>query len=195
MSQDLEGFRARFNRLSDAKIFNGWVHKSTPQGITVLGDPDLPLAIDDKFMFEIVTKQQRISFTGNLRGIGVGLYDFSIVSAPSAVPCNEPFRIVGKGVQVSLVKEDDVIETEVIDLAPDGLGLKTLAPLDRGLILRANIETPAGPISCDAEVCYCRKTRSSSESYRVGIKIALDDRVSRGRWVRTLNSNASPAAA
>lgn len=201
--------RARFQRLQDAKLFNGWVNALNSKGVIVSVAEGIGLSPGEQFRFEVFGTRAVAVFEAQLEILSGSLAAFVLSSSVRTMSSTEEMRVRTRDVSAKLflaplplegsgIPEVDLLGTatsehpiaagDIVDISLRGLGLLSEKPLAKGERLRMEIETPWGRCEGFGEVRYCKADRSR---FRVGIEITEMDRLNRGVFERLFNRTAA----
>ncbi len=199
---DFIGTRVRFQRLSDAQLFNGWVDDFRG---SILAVQTVESLVDDagaKFSFEAfglgvtavfeaklaLVAHSRVPVTDGALALasseGWTTIHFKVEGSLRCVSSDESFRIRVNDMSANLVTPSGEEEVKLIDVGPVGFGALTSQPYEPGTILGFYLQTPAGRVVGQAEVRYCRAGDSDAGTYRVGFQLARMPRLDGPRWER-----------
>lgn len=182
--------RVRMQRLSDAKLFNGWVLVFDDMHlVTKLRDP-LPLSAQDMFLVEIHGMERNAQFKGILAELNDSVVTIAIPEPIRYHAARENGRFFVdelKGtVQMGTVKAPITVE----DLSRGGVGARTSLQLPRGEIQKFSIESLDGDIQFEAEVRYCKPVPGAEGQFRVGLAIRSMDRLATARYMKYFQNAA-----
>jgi hypothetical protein len=194
--------RARFQRISDAKLFNGWVNTlSTKTTIVSVNEP-IRAQPGQIFRFEVYGKGAIAVFEARLEIASGTLIAFGICSQIRAMPSKEDMRQRTQNLTALLYRAPDpevldsrpdnrpldisataqpITEAQVVDVSTRGVGILSTFEFDRGEMLRLVINTQWGPADCLVEVRYCKP---EGERFRIGLLVQSMDRLSQGIYTR-----------
>lgn len=187
-SSQFNNMRARFQRHSDARIFNGWVQSHAPSRVVVQATGTASMSLGEQFHFEIHGIDEVALFSAELQALEGALCEFNVTSPVKRLPRVEDTRLKVRDMlaycrpaqgpePVPLPKERS--ECAVIDLSSSGLALLHPEELEKGSAVDVEVVTPVGGVLLQAEVRYCRK---EDKGFRVGLRITAIDRLNRGRY-------------
>jgi RNase P/RNase MRP subunit p29 len=193
--------RVRFQRIKDAKLFNGWVRSLSSRNAVIGTATAVSVVPGESFRFEVFGTGARAVFEGRLEVVSGTNLGFAVTTPVRALPSNEEMRVKTPNLPATVfvtVKpaEDDSgpsdletltedvsaargIEGQVVDLSANGLGLVTSALFPKGTWLRIQIDTPWGKTDCIGEVRYCKPMGAM---FRLGLRIHAMDRLNRSRF-------------
>jgi hypothetical protein len=212
-SKDFVARRARFQRVSDAKIFHGWVRDFVGQSLVIATSTESAMRIGDCFLVEITGNgvlarlQAKLAAFGDIRmaesteetlggtqaklvTVSTTDVEFRVVGQPAFVETNEQQRILAWGVTALIRRIGGAsIEAKVVDLSLDGIGLTVREKFEKDEPVELDITTPYGQVTATAHVRYCRMPKNSFE-YRLGLRFDDMGRLDRPRWTRLLEGAA-----
>jgi hypothetical protein len=212
-AQDFVGTRARFQRLSDAKLFAGWIEDFFGNNVVISTNTNHSVQIGDEFRFEGFGNHIAVVFVARLEAVGkLDLAKESVVTAVEGTNARivEAKRVrlelqVSSPVRFSASKENlrmlvsDVftvlnegerqIEAVVIDVAKQGIGLVSKSNVKPKEYVSVRMETRLGAIEAKGNVRYCTIDKDRVGFYRIGIMFTDMDRVNRPRWDRFISQS------
>lgn len=202
------GTRVRFQRMSDCRLFHGWVQELDNDMLVVRTSPDVAVMDGDSFRFEINGPDQVLMFTGQLVGgshlelmrmsvnqsirevrnkilsAGDLEFEFLITTAIATRSAQEEPRFAVQSAQGQFTYEGGSAEVILLDASLGGLGLRTDQNIPKGTVGLVRIETPHGAVTLKAIVQYCRSEGGGGahDTFRLGMKIEEIDRLGQARW-------------
>jgi hypothetical protein len=192
---DEKGFintRARFQRMTDAKFFAGWVKDFSMSSIHVSLAYDANLEPGQQFMFEVHGHSVAAVFPAELSVVSGDDLVFSIPQPLRLVTPNEEARVYVRDVTGILKGETMEVDVLVVDVSKKGAGVLAPMPLAAGERITLELDTLQGPVICCGEVRYCRPDSREWGQFRAGILLDDMGRIERARWARLVGFN--PAA-
>lgn len=190
---DEKGFintRARFQRISDAKFFAGWVRDFNISSIIVALSTDAELCPGDRFMFEVHGHHAGASFPAELMVVSGEEYLFSIPQQLRLTTPREEARVFVN--EIAGIIQGDLVEVDilVIDVSQKGAGVLAPTPLTVGEKVMLSVETEQGSVQCAGEVRYCRADKAWGQ-YRAGLLLDDMGRVERAKWAKLVGGSAA----
>lgn len=207
--KQFSGSRARFQRLRDAAIFNGWVESFDGKHISVNAATDRAVLAGDVAQFELVGFGAKAIFQAQLTDVAVSsvnadcdvqtlagmsflhiksatLY-FDVVGTVRVIPSDEPARLKSAGVSMRLLLPGGTIsQAKIIDLSLEGVGIVSEVTLEPKSSVRFVIESHLGPVCGIGEVRYCRPDPMTTGYLRIGIRMGDLGRLDGQRWQRVI---------
>lgn len=204
------GTRVRLQRYRDAKLFHGWIDAFGEASLDVSTTTSSPVEIGDQFHVEAFGHGVSSTFTaqidsmrpfdmmhgGHIRMIGdsgVRLIDAKRATARLGVTsvirfsgAKEAVRVRVEDLPATISRDDEEFLVQVIDIAPEGMGLLTSHVLEPGAHVDIKMSTPFGDIAGNCVIRYCRRTSEKDDEIRSGIQFASIDRINDQRWRRFL---------
>lgn len=181
--------RCRIHRLSDAKIFNGWIdHLDSYRCHVKLVGRQAPIAKADKFHIEIFGSGRKASFTGVVATALSSLIQFDICSGFKFDKANENVRVCIANVYGKLFHNGERMEIEVVDVSENGLGVIAPEPVTSGSQVKVELRAGGCSIAVAAEVRYCRKNSPGEGQNRIGLLIKEGSRIDRARLSHIINN-------
>lgn len=184
-STHFAGTRARFQRVTDARIYNGWTVEFTEYFVILNTESAVAIEKGDEFHIEIMGKNHRAICRAVLIETAAQKLTFRVVGAPQTTKAHEGVRLVAKNIGAKLKFEDTEAEADVLDIAPSGVGLNLPFRVSRGDLCKVVLTTQTGEIDFEGEVRYCRALEDTDpEQFRVGVQFKDIDRIQRARWLQ-----------
>ncbi len=206
-AKDFVGTRARFQRLSDAKIFNGWVDQFYGNTVIVTTSADAPVELGDEFRVEGFGNQISVVFNAKLSsadGVTSLLHAAAAVDGSSArmleplkstlkmvvtspvrySASQESVRYQVEGMFTGIAVNGEVISAFTVDVAPNGIGAVCKTEIEPGSATTIAIQTGLGPVKAEAVVRYCRAEKDREGYFRIGLMFTNMGRIERPRWER-----------
>lgn len=183
------GTRARFQRLSDAKFFAGWVRDFSASAIIVTLSSGAPMEPGDEFVFEVHGRSSHASFPAVLSMVSADEFLFNIPQPMRLLTTTEEARVYVQDMAGVLRGDCLELDVVVIDVSRHGAGLLAPIELRAGERVTIQVDTPNGVVSCHGEVRYCRPSRKHYGHFRAGL--LLDDmaRIEKARWLNLVDQS------
>jgi hypothetical protein len=118
----------------------------------------------------------------------------AVFSLPSLIRIDPPLEVARKvpGVPVTCTcrtsGDDTGCPAEVIDIAPEGIGLRVEKSFKAEERVDITVQTPSGPVFIGGTVIYCYREEGSETSFRLGLKFNRLLRVDKARWTQLLSA-------
>lgn len=213
-AKDFVGTRCRFQRLRDAKIFNGWITGYFGQMVEVTTSTDSAVQIGDEFRFEGYGNQISAVFHATLDEVGTLDVDSAakvmaiegsttqIIEARQVVfrmvvsgvvrfsTSKEPMRMRVPNLYAELEREGVLWKGFCVDVSEKGAGMIFRTPVEPETDAILRLHTIFGIVECDAQTRYCRLDTEYEGQYRVGLRLGVMGRLDRPRWERFLKEGA-----
>ncbi|MBX3113129.1 MAG: PilZ domain-containing protein [Fimbriimonadaceae bacterium] len=205
------GTRARFQRLRDAKFFNGWIEDFSGNRLSISTHNQHAVELGDEFRFEGFGHHISVVFNARLDHIGqldLGAagamvsqiegsnvqvieacrttFDFTVTSPIRFAASNESVRMQMPEIYTTIDFEGRTIETFTIDVGPQGIGVILREPLPHHAMVDVTVETRLGAVNAAGCVRYCRKDPDRAGMMRCGIMFTDLGRMEKPRWERFL---------
>lgn len=187
------GSRVRVQRVSDARLFSGWVDTAAGHLVHLALSQTDDLKVGDPIFCEAHTFSARVNFRAAVERIQpMGDTSRFVIRLSSGITVaagaeNPRFRVPSTALRVDL--ESGPMEGRILDISVTGIGANLDRGLDRGSKVRGEITTIYGPVEAEFEVRYCRPL-SDSDEHRAGLQIVSMDRDSASTWVRYVRAVA-----
>ncbi|MBL8086772.1 MAG: PilZ domain-containing protein [Chthonomonas sp.] len=179
------GTRARCQRIEDARLLRGWVVEFDQQLIVLRFDADRQLAVGERVAFELQGSSNNVFAIGEVESLEDDLVRFKLTSNLRLTSPTESVRFQATrfGIFCDLTHGDQKYDMDVQDISSSGVGLVGLLNIERGTVVDIAVHSAHGTVTGKGEVRYC-KPEDSHGRFRLGIKLHIEDRISRGRWLR-----------
>lgn len=187
------GSRVRVQRVSDARLFSGWVDTAAGHLVHLALSQNDDLKVGDAIFCEAHTFSARVNFRANVERIQpMGETSRFVIRLCSGITVaagaeNPRFRVPSTLLKIE--QENGPLEGRILDISVTGIGTNLDAGLDRGSKVRGQIATMYGTVEAEFEVRYCRPL-SESDEFRAGLQITSMDRDSASTWVRYVRAVA-----
>lgn len=201
---DFIGTRVRFQRLTDARLFNGWLDDFRGTMLSVQTVEDLTDDVGARFSFEafglgvtavfeaklalVAQKPARAPEVEGALAIchapGWTTLHFRLEGSLRCVTSDESFRIRVQEMAATLVTPHGEEQVRLIDVGPKGFGAVTSQPYEPGSLVGFVVQTATGRIVGQAEIRYCRESSGQDGPYRIGVLLTRMPRLDGPRWDR-----------
>ncbi len=201
------GTRVRLQRLSDAKMFSGWIESFVGESLRINLSTDKPIAAGEAFHLQGVgptgsmTCQCHVIESAGLdasrivssRATAQKLspqtrVSLKVSSAINVVPAKEEVRHRISDVIFAIWHEDEQITAMAVDGSHGGVGAICKHAMPSGKTCKIAIPTDFGEVTGNATLRYCRPIPGDEELYRLGFMFEDLDRINRSKWERFLKS-------
>lgn len=183
--------RARFQRLSDAKSFRGWVELlNNSQAILTMIEGEPP-EVGDEFFVEVFGTAAVASFNSRLALFEESHLVLELHGPIRFTSPNEDARFRSSGLRVTIRLNDKCFGGDVLDVSKNGLGIRLGAPLAARDEVVVHVDSPMGPIEGVGTIRYCRAMPDEAQGFRVGVCWKDLGRVDDGKWTRLLTGLAA----
>ncbi len=196
----------QFQRLSDARLFHGWIFRAYGQQVVVRVFTNVCHRPDDTFAFEAIGRgiigrfRGRLVSTEDVAGGDIGnpgcpldaidqggkSIHIQIMGSLIVVPSSEAVRLSMQGLKASIGLGEDTHSVLVADVGPSGAGLHSEAQIPKGEVLTLTIQSPLGLFEFEVKVQNCRASRKVAGVYRIGVHFGQLGRLDRAKWNRFL---------
>jgi hypothetical protein len=183
--------RARFQRLSDAKFFAGWIKEFTSEHVFVHCSDAPTVEKGQRFLFQVHGAQESAMFEAVLQDARTHDLQMEVVGAIRFLPPNEDMRVFVDGISARMKSKTIDIEALVMDVSSRGVGLLLQSKLERNQDVELTIHSPQGAVTCQARVKYCRPDTKRPDLYRAGVMLHDLSRIDQARWNRLLLPDAA----
>lgn len=196
MSEEIFSFirtRTRMQRLSDAKLFSGWVVSMSPYEVVVRVNDQNFTKLDDRIFVQAFGDKVTGTFTGRVVSTRNQTVTLAFETSLKTIKANEELRLKTDLMLGEIDAAGFKLEFQLVDISSSGLGVITKLPLVKGGTVRFSVMVDGSELASEAEVRYCRPIESDQGQFRVGLKIKDPDRVCQARWHRFIDSLADAA--
>lgn len=196
------GTRARFQRLKDSKIFNGWIEQMSGNRVLLgLTGSAVPTA-GDEYRVEGYGHMVSVVFLAKLEAI-LGddrppdetaqaerdlRLDFVVLSAARMVESSETVRYKLKAVAVQFHHDGRVCTAKALDASFTGIGVSCDEPVEPGVTVSMTIATSLGAIGATAVCRHCQEDPDRPGTYRAGFMFQEFGRVDKPKWDRFITN-------
>jgi|GEM_PF-4731302 len=193
--------RTTFQRIADAKFFNGWVKGITPDAIVVLASLAATFETGQDFSFQVYGNKKNAHFRARLVSIRAVTTALAVLdnsdhhTALLELECHvnskirftdstEQPRFNVEGVMADITRTDGARNTEaaVVDVGPGGLAALTDTSLAKGDQVTVTLSGHGELLEFAAEVRNCSLIGKDSGRQRTGMQIKQIDRLNAARW-------------
>jgi len=206
-SSDFVGTRARFQRIRDSKIFNGWIESFFGNRLEVSTATDHAVMIGDEFRFEGFGHMISVVFLAKLEAIGT--FDDTmgrsaqiagsqsqiveahrttlrlVVSSPMRYANSpEAVRYKIKQMYAPVTVGSKTIEAFALDVSPAGIGLTTDEQIEPQTNVTVCIHTGLGKVTAPAVCRHSRPDEDRPGKFRAGFMFFELSRLDKPKWER-----------
>lgn len=182
--------RARMQRVSDAKFFNGWVGGFLGSHLSMKMSPHSPLEIGDRVFVTICSATCSATFQAIAVAHSSLETTLQLETQPNYGPALEDVRYCCDATGGALIVGARRHTLQIGDISEKGLGGYVDAEVPRGTQVGFEIEGIYGKVGGLAEVRYCRAAPGET-NYRIGLLITQVGRIDQARWTRMLGAQAA----
>ncbi len=186
LSQSYEGTRIRLQRLSDSRFFTGWIFEIEDDTIVVRLNGLDEFESQEAFFIQAFGDGQAAMFRAAFENRNGHRSTFCQLTNPRSVDSNEAVRVKVADLKCTLKMGWFETVCDIIDLSPTGVGLRTLASVEKAEIANVSLSTRFGEIYGKGEVCYSKTIDGLTGSYRVGIEMYPLAQPHQTRWSQLL---------
>lgn len=179
---DYKNARARFQRLSDSKIFTGWVLEISSLGIKIQTEAPINVEQQELFHFDIPGVKNCILFHATLEKTTPSYLSFQILDKLNIASSDESIRLKVKNIPVKITLGENTFDGTILDIAPRGIAFLINKKIDPKTNINAEFHTLIGPFQRQGSVIYCKEVLSEESLYRVGIEFICVNRIDQAKW-------------
>jgi hypothetical protein len=183
--------RTRLQRLKDAKFFSGWVASFDEQEARIRLSTGHVCETGDRFLVEIFGPETIATFEAAATMAFDEHAFLSVIQPIRYRRATEHARVCVTGMIGVINCDGNEYEARVADISRAGVGLIVRRPLPRKSGVMLKLVTPAGEISGEGEVRYCRPDPSGDGTFRAGVRLGELSRLEKARWLRLFESDAA----
>lgn len=201
--RDFVGTRTRFQRLKDARIFNGWIEQFYEKSVEISISGTTPLMVGEEFRFEGFGNHISVVFNGQIDTMEMLdvapivdgsnavvakaqklMFMASITSPIRFAASPETIRIQVPNITGAVTQDDTTTEVCVIDVGPNGVGISSPLAYEPGANVAVVLHMSMGEVAALANVRYCREDPERPGWFRCGLMFLDMGRVEKPRWER-----------
>lgn len=189
--EEFVGARLRFQRLTDAKLFSGWLLHYAANQLRIGVGSGLPVRGGERFSLEIHGTESTARMDAVLLKSEVtptGATDYALImllqSAPKFIELQQAMRKLAQGISATLVGGEMEVEARVVDLSLGGAGIAVSMEIARDADLLLRIQAGTVELQAPVKVANCRMVSADPPDFRVGLKLGELPRLERTKWQR-----------
>lgn len=205
--KDFVGTRCRFQRLRDAKIFNGWINNYFGNEVVLATSTDSAVQIGDEFRVEGYGNQISVVFNAILKEVStldlttsakvseIGgnatfieakqvAFVLDVVGVVRFSASQEPVRLKVSDLEVELTISGKKISGFAVDISNMGAGVVVTQEVPKGSVFELQLHSPFGVVTAVGGVRYCRPDPDRPQHFRIGLLFTDLGRIERPRWER-----------
>lgn len=193
MAMQKRGFtntRTRFQRLSDAKLFSGWVRSFNRSGLVVSIAKEAVVGVGEVFMFQVFGHESLAMFKATLALTMDEELTFAVMGPMQLLKSSEEMRILVEGLTGSISFEGSETDVLFVDVSSNGAGLVSPEPLPKDAVVEVRIDSPQGTVVFEGRVRYCKALENTREQFRIGLQIQPQTRIDSARWAKVIGEAA-----
>lgn len=185
------GTRVRITVLSTGKFLSAVVKTIDAEDSLFLLNVPATIGDNEPVIFEIHGPDKRILGSGTVSTTNaLGTHcrnngDFRFVN------CTEPARIATELFLANMQDMDGPLKGMVLDISKAGVSIAVSRSVTVRSVVRMEIKGPGSTLQVHGTVQYCREMQDGMGSYRIGIKLGQNDRITTGKWLNQFNSLVS----
>lgn len=206
--KDYIGTRVRLYRLSDARIFSGWIRSFFGNQVGIDLDAKVPVEINDLFRIEAHGRRSSVQFEASLlaveafdiaasgvveviKGSNARIIEAHTVSVTVCIqgqmrytPSTQTFRVRIANVEVSLTRDSQHADGILVDASEGGLAAVCPVQPPVGAEVDFKAQTSLGLVCGKAVVRNVRPSAERPGFFRIGLEIVRLGRLDLPRWHR-----------
>lgn len=168
-------YRILLSRESDGGLFPGFVLKSEDGNLFVRTHDAHTLMVGDLLQGSIVIHHKKATFTGTVASVCENELGLKVSGQIDIIDTPESARRTSGSFQIAKV-DNSQFRVEIMDIALEGVGLKTTYKFDPGTELTLEIVHGDASFEMPFEVRYCHEIDDSG-FYKVGCRADTRDQV------------------
>lgn len=177
----MNGRRARFQRIRDARFFGGWILESSATQVSLRSIEASQLDVQDRCRIEIYSEAETHSAVVVVLASEDTRVVLRVEDSFSSRPSTEVARLIVASCPGSLMIEGLGLSVDLHDVSVEGCGVLVDRSLKRGSLGKLAVDSPHGRIDAEVEVRYCRPDAEQFGMYRAGLRIRQIGRIEKAR--------------
>ena len=209
-TRDFVGTRAKFQRLRDSHLFNGWIEDFFGSKLEVSTPPDVSVEVGDEFRFEGFGHHISVAFNAKLENVVIEpapashrlsadvsnssnqeprrtTLSLAVTSPVRFAASSESVRLHADRLPVKIQYNGLEISGFTLDVAPNGIGAIVTDAIEPTTSIVCSVLTPFGWVRALAVARYCIVDTEHPSGYRLGIMFTDMGRLERPRWERFIS--------
>lgn len=203
---EFTGSRVRLQRLSDQRIFSGWLQSLRNDVVQLTAEDQLPVGLNERFLFQV----QGLSADAYFIATGAGEphvaapyvrgataeqlvelpalnYSFNLITQIQMRDSQQRARKVIETMAATLSAQGRTSELLIADASGEGMGVIAWEELRKGDVVGVAIKSKDLEASFNCEVRHCRPEFRLTGAYRVGLQFRNPDRIPLTAWRKLIN--------
>lgn len=198
--------RTRFQRLSDQRVFSGWLQHLQNDAVSIVADEELPVGASERFLFQVQGQSADAYFIASLTGtprqaehlvrganalkiaeLPALQYDFRLVTPIQLRDSQQIARKTVGALAATMSTRGKATEVLITDASSGGMGIISWTELEKNDVVKIDLNCPDIVASLTCEVRHSRPEQKLIGAYRVGLEFKESDRLSLIAWRKLLN--------
>lgn len=190
MNENCLNMRCRIQRLSDLKLFAGWIDIfDFPRVQIRLARAKVNVLPGQELRVEIFCTDRKVCFNATVQSCNGQLITLEIGSPIQYTNSIEDARFYVEPVYGSIESSGARLPVVVVDASEQGMGMIVGVPIEKNLMVNIGIENGRNKFKCMAEIRYCREMKEEPGKYRCGIMIQSMTRIDRARYLEMMHKS------
>lgn len=200
------GSRVRFQRLSDQRVFSGWLQTLRNDNVAITVEDDLHVAPDERYLFQIQGPSADAYFIATSGGVPISAtpyvhgatakqvvdlpalcYEFELITQIQMRDSQQSARKTVSTMVANLSACGRTSEVLISDASAGGMGVIAWEEVRKGDVVQVEIRSAEIDASFNCEVRHCRPEQRLIGAYRVGLQFQKPDRLSLVAWRKLIN--------
>lgn len=200
------GSRARFQRLSDQRVFSGWLKSMKNDRAILTAEEYLPVGQSERFLFQVqgpsadayfiaAGSEVPVTTTPYVQGaaaqqivnLAALTYEFCLVTQIQMRDAQQHARKSVRTMAASLQACGRTSDLLIADASSGGMGVIAWEEVMKGDVVRVELDCEALKASFMCEVRHCRPEQRLIGAYRVGLQFKNPDRISLVSWRKLIH--------
>jgi hypothetical protein len=178
--------RARFQRLTDAKLFSGWVRHFGKNTLVVSLTRDGVVKAGDIFIFQVFGPGSVAMFEATVSLAKGQEITLAITNDVRLIRSSEEMRVLVEGMTGTLLYELREHEIMFVDVSDKGAGVLSPRSIPKDATVELHIDTSQGKVICTGEIRYCKLEPKIPGQYRIGMRLTPQNRIDIARWQKLM---------
>lgn len=182
------GRRARFQRISDGKLFSGWIEGCDHDRVCILPTSNVLPMVGDSIYLEGCADSLAVSFQGLVREAISGATPRVYVSCNGEIRFGPPHESARRRIRrhpvMAYPENGFPFNAFILDVSKHSIGLTCGQEIPRNSVVELKIESQVGSVTVEGHVLYCVPDRRQGKAHRFGLFIPEMPRLEQQRWER-----------
>ncbi len=185
------GRRARFQRLTDGKLFSGWIEACDEERLTLLSTSTACPDRGDDIYLEGCSDLLAVSFQGrvveSIKGPSPRIYVCCNGEIRYGSPHENARRRIKRYPVLVTLESGVPARAFIVDASKHSIGLICDQPIDRNSSVKVSVQGSSAVFHVEGHVLYCVTDRRHDKLYRFGLFVPEMPRLEQQRWERFIS--------